>query len=317
MQAIRMLALRAQSDCAGPVHAVRWDFARSGFCPAGSRRDGEHCVAPPTRMPPGAKLSVANALALGPRRNVVAKEYRAQMQSAFQAEVFEAAAADAVNDWVKLKTEGRIPQILEQLDPNTSLVLLNAVYFKAQWQSFFDVGATHEADFHLNSSRRSKVPTMHRTGSYRTITTPEFRAVRLPYDIGRLAMVIVLSTPRAGDIAKPPAMGNEAVTRLLLSIGQAKEKRLALALPRFSAVFRNDELAQIFQQLGITRAFDSKMADFSGMTGRPPRDTPIYLQRILHRAVIDVTERGTEAAAVTAAEMRLVSAPVEAEPELF
>ena len=92
---------------------------------------------------------------------------------------------------------------------------------------------------------------------------------------------------------------------------------MELALPRFSTSFKADELAGSFQRRGMWLPFDPSAADFSGISGRPRGERPLYLQRVLHSAMINVTEQGTEAAAATAAEMRLISAPLQPELELF
>jgi serpin B len=74
-------------------------------------------------------------------------------------------------------------------------------------------------------------------------------------------------------------------------------------MPRFKVNFEA-ELVKLFQQAGMVRAFDAEQADFSGMTGRPQSEAPFFIGQILHRAVIEVMEGGTEAAAVTAITFR-------------
>jgi serpin B len=85
-----------------------------------------------------------------------------------------------------------------------------------------------------------------------------------------------------------------------------------LALPRFKASF-NADLVSLFSAEGMARAFEPKRADFSGMTGRPAAQVPLSIGSIVHRAVIDVMEDGTEAAAATAISM--VAASAQRPPE--
>jgi serpin B len=86
-----------------------------------------------------------------------------------------------------------------------------------------------------------------------------------------------------------------------------------LALPRFKSTFKAN-LAPPLQQAGMRLAFDAARADFSGMTGRPATEVRLAIDQIEHRAVIDVYEEGTEAAAATAVSMVRTSVPLRAEP---
>jgi serpin B len=88
---------------------------------------------------------------------------------------------------------------------------------------------------------------------------------------------------------------------------------VSLALPRFKTSFKA-RLGELFQAAGMRRAFDPRLADFSGMTSRPPREAPLAISDVIHRAVIDVTEEGTEAAAATAITMMTSSMPRNVEP---
>jgi len=127
-------------------------------------------------------------------------------------------------------------------------------------------------------------------------------------------MVIVLPKQGRDMGTAEPA---EKLAALFAAIGTAKLKRVALELPRFKASHTASNLASRFQAAGMSDAFDPAAADFSGMTGRSRAEAPLHLQRILHRAVIDVTEEGTEAAAATVVVPFITAAPVEAEPVPF
>ena len=92
---------------------------------------------------------------------------------------------------------------------------------------------------------------------------------------------------------------------------------VALALPRFKVTFRAD-LAELFQQAGMVRAFNPAQADFSGMIGGPQSEAPFVIGQILHRAVIDVMEDGTEAAAVTAITFQFTGGQrMQLQPDVF
>jgi serpin B len=98
--------------------------------------------------------------------------------------------------------------------------------------------------------------------------------------------------------------------------GKAR-KPVALAVPRFKSEYKA-ELVEPFRQMGMRKAFEPAAADFAGMTGRPAGQGGVYLGTVLHRAVIDITEESTEAAAATAVVIaRTAVAPVATQPEQF
>ncbi|HEX7174917.1 MAG TPA: serpin family protein, partial [Pyrinomonadaceae bacterium] len=99
-------------------------------------------------------------------------------------------ALDAVNQWVREQTAGKIGGVIksDDISPATDLVLASIAYFKGQWANPFDRASTREAPFHLADGRSRSVPMMHREGSFKFYQTPLFQAVRLPYGDGRLSM---------------------------------------------------------------------------------------------------------------------------------
>jgi serpin B len=139
--------------------------------------------------------------------------------------------------------------------------------------------------------------------------------VRLDYDVPELGLVIVLpdDVDGAGTVARRLGANELAELFAALRAGQAK-KPAALALPKFKIDFKAGLISPL-QRAGIRKAFDEEAADFSGMTGRSPRpgDERIYIGDVVHRAVIDVAEDGTEAAAATAIVAR-AGAAVERNP---
>src|SRR5262249_40181954 len=264
-------------------------------------REGERCVMPGQREP-SARLKAANALMLlKAKGDLISTGYAALLKEKYQAEVFRGAGLDEINGWVNRQTEGKIERILDQIDPEMVTVLLNAVYFKAAWQSPFIAQATKDADFHLTSSATVKVPMMRRTGHFTVLARPNYRAIRLPYSMEGLAMVIVLPNDIEGA---PRLAGDLGASELGALFGSLTEgKQVEVALPRFKASF-NADLGRPFMQAGMRRAFDLRLADFSGMTARPPAEAPLAISAILHRAVIDVAEYGTEAAAAAPVAVR-------------
>src|SRR5262249_26304719 len=139
------------------------------FCPPNSRWTGSRCEGEPsegdqcshplqreagrcTAGPalPFVQLSIANALMLSKWGGLVSEAYRALVQNTYEAELFADGSLDIVNSWVKKKTNGKIDKILDTLGRDPALVLLNAIYLKAAWETPFAVEATKDRDFHLS-----------------------------------------------------------------------------------------------------------------------------------------------------------------------
>ena len=284
--------------------------AANGACPAGYR-EGDRCVAP-GRKPPSAALKAANALMLIKQRgDMISPAYAGLLERDYRAQVFRGAGLDEINRWVDRQTAGKIDKILDAIDPDTAAVILNAVYFKAAWKTPFVARATSDEDFRLTAASTVKVPTMHRLGSYQVATRAGYRAIRLPYSVEALSMVVVLPDEIGGVEKLARDLDAPALAALFRDL--TEWKTVSLALPRFKTSFKA-KLGELFQAAGMRRAFDLRQADFSGMTSRPPREAPLAISEVVHRAVIDVTEEGTEAAAATAVGMMTASAGPAAEP---
>ena len=286
--------------CKGPRTA-------QGGCPFPMRLDGDQCTGP-AKVEPFAKLLAANALMLTKPGENVSPQYMALFKDIYGAEVFKDAGLADINSWVNRKTEGKIDKILDHLDPSVPAVLLNAVYFKAAWLSTFRKANTTDEVFNRSPSDKVKVQTMHRTGSYAVMTYPGFRAIKLPYVIRSLGLVVVVPDKIDGARELGLRLDGKGVSKLLADVRTAPFKEVALALPRFKASFKA-ELVGPFRHMGMRLPFENR-ADFSGMTGRPVSEGGLKIGQIVHRAVIEVEEEGTEAAAATA----VVMVPTSARP---
>ena len=284
----------------------------NGQCIFPARREGGLCVAAP-RHPPSAKLVVADALMLTRHGAVVSKDYIALLKDKYAAEVFDGAGLEQINGWVARKTEGKIDKILDRLDQSSAAVLINAIYFKAAWASTFRKEDTRADAFHLSSSAAVQVPTMHKRAYYSMVARPGYRAIRLPYVVNDLNMVVVLPDAVDGLADLAARLGTEEVAELLGALHNGQTRYVDLSLPRFKTAFKA-ELVTPFREAGMRLPFDPSRADFSGITGRPLSEERLAISQIVHRAVIEVQEEGTEAAAATAIEMSRTSMPPDPAP---
>lgn len=203
------------------------------------------------------------------------------------------AAARRINAWVNDRTRERIREIVQpdMFSANTTLVLANALHFKAGWEHPFRAKITKERPFTLASGEQVNVPFMAQTEHLRYAEKDGAVAVELPYAGGRFSMILVL--PAAGTAAAVPAGLLEKLEGTSVSV----------FLPRFKieSVFR---LEQTLPAMGMKAAFTGD-ADFSGIDGT----TNLYISVVAHKAFIAVDEEGTEAAAATAVVLELKGEP--------
>ena len=209
-----------------------------------------------------------------------------------------------INAWVAEATGGAIPRLVSRLDPDDVLVLANAMRFEGEWAQRFDPERTVPAPFHLRSGASPEVPTMHADdlpARYRE--DGDFQAAVLPYGGGRFEFVAVL--PRAG-LDAPEALRRLAADPSWLGGRDFRKARGALALPRL-ALDAEASLLPALRALGLGTALDDPQA-FAGVAAPAPK-----LSRVLHRTMLVLDERGTEATAATAAVMTTRAAVVAEE----
>jgi len=282
-------------------------------CSFGMRLEGGRCIGAGT-VRPSAKLLAANALMLVRRGDLVSDDYAMTLRTRYGADVFKDASLDDINGWVSRATEGTIGKLLSALDPRAAAVLLNAVYFKAAWDAPFSKALTKDDSFSLTQSQKVSVPFMNERGNFSMVSRGGYRAIRLPYAVRGIGMIVVLpdGVEGAGDVAR--RLGPAELADLFAALRNGQSMRpVALALPRFKAEYAADLVAP-FEAAGMHKAFDPQAADFSGMAGRPLAPGALHIGQIMHRALIDVTEETTEAAAATAIVVRPASAPA---PQTF
>ena len=208
-------------------------------------------------------------------------------------------AAAEINEWVRRETRDRIDRLFNYLDPDTRLVLANAVYLKAVWTEQFRTALTSPEPFRRSDGSVVRPEMMHAESSaeFEYVATSEWSAVRLPYVGGELAMWVFLPAAADGD---PVPLLDPAI--LATAIEQAQEQPVDLSLPKWD--FQSDlPLRDALVTLGMETPF-SDFADFSAMAAEP-----LKIDQVQHRADITVDEAGTEAAAVTGVSIVPVSAP--------
>jgi len=239
-----------------------------------------------------------------------------------------------VNRWVEDQTNNRIKDLIPELPPNEArmlrLILTNAIYFKGDWSVPFKEASTKDLPFTLAGGKTVKTPIMNARnlevgryaafnadGSY--FNTPRkinigqksgryppkggFAMLELPYKGDEISMVLVAPTGKAGLAGIEKAL---TPTNVAGWIGKGVKRKTHVFLPKFK-LETSYKLGDTLKAMGMVRAFtDPRMADgadFSGMSASgDPRDR-LYISKVIHKAFVEVNEKGTEAAAATAVMM--------------
>ena len=263
-----------------------------------------YCQALMTQAPladPSVTLQTANIVATA-NDLATAQQYKEDMQQYYEAELAsldftQPSALQFINSWCNEKTQGMIPSILNNLDPQTRMVLMNAVYFKATWTEKFDPTDTRDETFTSEDAQTATVPMMHRKAIALYAPGDVYSMLCLPYGSGSLWQMMVL-LPNEGK-SVDDVIGNLAETpwETLWNKGRGRYE-VDIKIPRFnteSDIVLNNILAQMGAPLMFTGA-----ADFSLMT---EDNESLFVSLLKQKAAIEVSEEGTKAAAVTAAGM--------------
>lgn len=207
-----------------------------------------------------------------------------------------------INNWVEKETNNKIKDLIPggMLDKLTRLVLTNAIYFKGSWFNPFDKKATREEDFRISPDNKIKVQMMRLAGkSLNYAETDKLQILELFYEGNELSMLIFL--PKQDDLSGAEELLNSQHLSEWKEL--LKEERVNLYLPKFKFE-ASYYMSRVLKDMGMPAAFSygidfGGQADFSGMTGT----RELNIDEVIHKAFIEVDEKGTEAAAATAVVM--------------
>ena len=268
-------------------------------------------------------LNIANAIFLN-KNYTLKPQFEQDMQTYYdaKAEALDFKAPETlnhINSWASEKTNGMIPTILDDIDPLMVSYLLNAIYFKADWASKFDLKNTKNETFTPeNGNSSTDIPMMHQNVLIQYINNSMFSAIKIPYGNGLWNMMVML--PEKGFttdhiINHLAALGLNGVEGAFceiedgiatMSVKSFSPHEVDLKLPRFETSSDTDKLegglVRLMQKMGIKLAFDSYLAEIPNMC-----EWPVYIDMMRQKAKIKVNEDGSEAAAVTVAGIQTLS----------
>ncbi|XP_049571382.1 leukocyte elastase inhibitor-like isoform X2 [Orcinus orca] len=265
-------------------------------------------------------LKLANRL-YGEKSYDFLPEFLASTQEMYGAELasvdFLQAAEDArktINEWVKGQTEGKIPELLalRVVDSMTKLVLVNAIYFKGNWQEKFMMEATKDAAFRLNKKDTKLVKMMYQKKRFRLghIKDLKCQVLELPYEGKDLSMVILLPDDILDESTGLRKIEQQLTLEKLREWTRPENLDLLevnVQLPRFK-LEESYELSTLLASLGMQDLFSGK-ADLSGISGA----RGLSVSKVVHKSFVEVNEEGTEAAAATSVAIVHLSMPLTEE----
>ncbi|XP_060118312.1 uncharacterized protein LOC132589564 [Heteronotia binoei] len=251
-----------------------------------------------TQMNIGNALFIEESLSLQPK-------FHNDVKTFYEAEGFltnfknSTAAENKINDYVKNKTNGKITQAVQDLDADILMVLLNYISFKGRWEKPFDHELTKERDFFVDANTTVKVNMMYRKGYYDFLRDEELSCwvVKVPYEGDYSAWFIL------PDQGKLKVVEDALTTQCLSKWSMSFQKdEIKLYIPKFT-ISGSYDVKELLQKEGVKDVFNNN-ADLSGITGH----CNLKVSKAVHKAVLDVHEAGTEAAAITVIEFAFMSA---------
>ncbi|MBN1144939.1 MAG: serpin family protein [Bacteroidales bacterium] len=286
--------------------ALEVALRKQGFTPEEINQSYKSLVEALTQVDPKVQLQIANSIwykkgfTVLPQFIQVNRDYYNAEVNALNFD--NPAATEEINNWVDEKTNHKIEKIIDDIPEEVVMYLINAMYFKGDWQYAFDKNATFYGPFFTGDDSQVSVPFMKQQGDYSYMACDTFALVELPYGRGNFCMNILLPQPGYSLSDLLPALTAENWD------GWLKRRHFAtlnLVLPKFTFSYKNI-LNNELSAMGMGIAF-TPQADFSGINGTGGLD----ISKVIHKAFVDVNEEGTTAAAVTAVEIELTAMPGE------
>ena len=231
---------------------------------------------------PGTELDIATSVWAKPR---LVPDFEKTVGLSYHAG-FGPLKLDAINAWVNRQTKGKIERMIDQLNPGDVFLLASAIYFKGVWTSKFDRRWTEDMPFRLASGKDKTVPTMHQISKFSVVQGKDFGAIRLPYSTGRLSMYAFLPWHSLAAFRKE--LDSTNWDRWMAEFQEPEE--FEIFLPRYELNYEI-ELNRQLKVMGMEEAFEG--ADFAKIV----YGGGAWISRVNHKAVVEVNEEGTEAAA--------------------
>ena len=212
----------------------------------------------------------------------------------YQAPFDETTLAD-INGWVKEKTKGMIPEILDEIPESAVMYLINALAFDANWETPYSAYSIASGDFYCQDGTSCQAVYMSSTEE-QYLETDKLTGFLKPYKGGKYAFVALL--PKEG-LTTADVLESLDGASLQAMLSAPQQISVDIALPKFEGTY-SAELSEVLTAMGMELPFDHARADFSGLGVSEAGN--IFISRVLHKTFISVNENGTQAAAATVVE---------------
>ena len=241
----------------------------------------------------------------------VATSFQDVLKQTFKAEVSaqdfnDQTTVGNINNWASEKTNGKIPKVIDAIQPENEMFLLNALYFKADWQTQFKPENTVDSPFTLASGAETTVRMMHLNTELRRAFRPTFTAFELPYggtgSGPAYAMTVLLPAQNTTADALMNSLTGADWKQLQADMAAGK---MDIGLPKFTLNYEI-KLNDVLGKMGMPTAFTDQ-ADFTKMNPKGG----LTLSFVKQNTFVAVDEKGTEAAAVTTGGISTTSAPLQ------
>jgi serpin B len=213
--------------------------------------------------------------------------------------------AGKINIWCAEKTKGRIKEILGETSCDLRLVLINAIYFKAKWQTPFPKEQTTKKSFFIDDNSQVDVDMMIKQDEYSYTETPSFQILEMPYEKNRFSMIIFLPKEKKSKVVleqlSSDVNGQGLWQEAIGALSALRKIEINVHFPKFEFYNTWNSVKEYLQSLGMTSPF-GPFANFSGISTEP-----LYIDKIIQKTFIKVDEESTEAAAVTMVGMRFAA----------
>ncbi len=255
------------------------------------------------QVDPKVRLAIANAIwyrqdyqVKVPFKTMAEEYYNAEVAGI---DVFDPRSVDIINGWIEQQTQGLIKDMLDQIPSNAVMYLVNAIYYKADWKYQFDPAKTQKEPFHISPERQVPVDMMSfkEAGTVKTFKSQGFQYLEIPYSTGQYSMGVLL--PDGFDLS---AVEEQFTSENLQAWrSQARESSIILKMPKFKLKQKIDNLKEDLIEIGLKIPFGFDDRNFTLLFDNPTDD--LKISRVIHDAVIEVDEKGSEAAAATVVEV--------------
>ena len=211
---------------------------------------------------------------------------------------FDEGTRNDINNWVKEHTDGMIPEIIDEIPDEAIMYLVNALAFDAKWADEYEEHQIREGRFTMEDGTRQDVDMMH-SEEYTYLEDDLATGFIKYYKDRKYAFVAMLPNEGVSVSQYVDSLTGEHLRELL---NNPLDVTVFASIPKFETEY-DIEMSEVLQEMGMTDAFDWRVADFSKLGTYNVDGMNICINRVLHKTFISVSEQGTRAGAATAVEM--------------